>query len=257
MPKRPEASLLPREHGAYAQLGISLAAGASLGPDPRGWLLALAAAAVFLATEPALVLAGRRGASSLAVSGRRARRRLVILCSLGTATAGIALWGAQGTHLLALLPSLILGLGLGTLFLRRREHSALGETLGALAFSLAALPTALRAGAPADQAVSLAGILALLHILGTWLVRGHLWSLGKGLGPLPRLLAASLIVAAAAVLALQPLGGLLRGSLLPLVPVALGVALVPPAPNRFRMVGWLLAAASSTGTLLAVLGLRF
>ncbi|MDP2875112.1 MAG: YwiC-like family protein, partial [Holophaga sp.] len=55
-------SMMPREHGAYAQLGVSLLASLFLVPaSPRAWGQALATTLVFLASEPLLVLMGRRG----------------------------------------------------------------------------------------------------------------------------------------------------------------------------------------------------
>ncbi len=56
-------SLLPREHGAYAELAFPLATGlAAGGPTVAGVAFSLAAVVLFLAHEPAAVMLGRRGA---------------------------------------------------------------------------------------------------------------------------------------------------------------------------------------------------
>ena len=60
MPKKP--SLLPKEHGAYAELSFPLVTGLALGePNLASFSLGLAAVLFFLANEPVAVLLGARG----------------------------------------------------------------------------------------------------------------------------------------------------------------------------------------------------
>ncbi|MBK8937310.1 MAG: YwiC-like family protein [Polyangiaceae bacterium] len=75
----PKRSLMPREHGAYGQLVLPAAAALIAWPSFGGAALAVAATAMFLAHEPALVLLGQRGARARAELGAAARSRLTVL----------------------------------------------------------------------------------------------------------------------------------------------------------------------------------
>ncbi|HRE13175.1 MAG TPA: YwiC-like family protein, partial [Usitatibacteraceae bacterium] len=82
--------LIPREHGAYAELGFPLVAGLVLGrPGLAGWLFVLAAILLFLANESVVVLVGARGKRAREENGPAAKRTLAILGGLGVA-AGLA-----------------------------------------------------------------------------------------------------------------------------------------------------------------------
>lgn len=86
-------SYLPREHGAYGQIGVPLAVALLSGrPGYATALLALAAIAVFFAHEPILAFASRRGgrARETARAARRLERTLpgeLLLASALAATA--------------------------------------------------------------------------------------------------------------------------------------------------------------------------
>ncbi len=243
-------SLMPREHGAYAQLGISLAAGLALAPSsPRAWAQVLATVLAFLASEPFLLLLGRRGETARSQGAVSARRRLawctvLLLPALGTAWAGAA--PRQG---LSMAPGLVFGLALLGLFLARREHTMAGELLAAGAFSFAALPVAILGGAAATRALLLALSLAALNGLGTALVRAFLASLKPknawGIRALPFFLG---LVLSAGMLA-SPLPWLMALAPGPLTAVALWVWLTPPSPRDLKRVGWVLTAGSALGAL--------
>jgi hypothetical protein len=67
-----QTSLLPREHGAYAQLAFPLVTGLGLAtPSLPAVALALAAVAFFLANEPVAILLGTRGSGWRRSSGSR------------------------------------------------------------------------------------------------------------------------------------------------------------------------------------------
>ena len=247
MSRRPASSLWPREHGAYAQLGASLACALAMGPSRRGLAQAALTAALFLASEPALVLLGRRGAAT-----GRAWRRLALLLALA-GLAGAAAWiGAPGERLRTLLPPAGLGLGLFGLFLAGRERTAAGEVLAAWTFAAAALPVAALGGAPGAGALALS--LAAVFSLGTAVVHGHLLALRRG-APGPRL-AAFLLGPALAALAWAAAGWEAGLSLLPMTLAALAVWLNPPAPRRLKAVGWTAAACALAGGGLAAACLR-
>ena len=242
-------SLLPREHGAYAQLGVSLAAGLALAPaSPRAWAQGLATILVFLATEPLLVLLGRRGEAARSQGLASARRRLAWCGSLLLMALALAWNGATLSQRLSVLPGLSLGLALLGLFLARREHTMTGELLAAGAFSFAALPVSLLGGALTPKALAMALSLTALHGTGTLLVRGFLDSLKPGsaraMGALPILLGLAL---GGGVL-LSPLPWPMTLAPAPLTAAALWVYLAPPSPREMRRVGWILTAASALPT---------
>src|SRR5262249_5726331 len=97
-------SLLPREHGAYAQLLVPLATALAL--RPPSWssvLFALAACCAFLANEPLLVALGHRGKRACELDGAHAVRRLAIT-ACGAVVAGVAAltWANHNTRMMAI-----------------------------------------------------------------------------------------------------------------------------------------------------------
>jgi hypothetical protein len=258
MSRQPSASLRPREHGAYAQLGIALAAGFALAPGLRGLGQGILTAALFLASEPLLVLLGRRGAPAPGIQGR-ARGRLGFLASLA-GLAGAGAWAGRLAALASLLPAAVLGLCLAGLFLLKRERTPLGEILAAWTFAAAALPVAVAGGAGGRKAGILALLLAVLFALGTALVHGHLMALRRRGAWWPRFAAFLLCLAlSAGAWALAERAGLPRMACLVTLPTVLaGLALwlFPPAPPRLKAVGWAAAACALAGGAAAVACLR-
>jgi hypothetical protein len=106
-------------------------------------LFSFSIVSAFLAHEPWLVLAGRRGSRQRGLLGVAAARRLSILvsASLITAIGGLALAPAQAR--LALIPTTVCGLMSLILMWRHAEKSVGGELMVALTFSLAFAPVAL------------------------------------------------------------------------------------------------------------------
>lgn len=128
--------LHPREHGAYAILGVPLVAALLVARcQPVACLIAVAAVCGFLAHEPLLLVCGRRGGRHLEFRSQAALRlmwliagalvaggcayglgsadvRLGLIISLAAATAGLlpSLWGMQRTLAAQLLALLILTL---------------------------------------------------------------------------------------------------------------------------------------------------
>lgn len=249
-------SLLPREHGAYAQLSIALVAALALVPlSGRAWGQALASALVFLASEPALVLLGRRGEAAKTQALRPARRRL-LLCGGLLLLALLAWSGTTFLQKFSVLPSLTAGAALLGLFLARREHSTAGELLGATAFSFAALPVVILGGLAPAKALTLALGLTALNGLGTILVRGFLASLKRGNARWPRTFAVGAGLGLSVGALASPLPWLLGLAPLPLLAASAWVMVAPPSPRSLRTVGWILTAGSALGALALVITLH-
>ena len=259
MPKRPAASLWPREHGAYAQLGVVLAAAVALAPALRSLAQALLSASLFLASEPLLHLLGRRG-ETVPGAARRAWLRLALLGALALASAVAAWAGRPALRLLWLLPAAGLGLGLFGLFLLRRERTAPGELLAAWTFAAAALPIAVAGDAKAPAAAGLAVLLGFMFTLGTTLVHGHLAALRRGgAGSTRGLACACGLGLLAGAWSLGEKTGLPRWAFLSFLPMTLATLAVwafAPAPRRLKAVGWAVAACALAGGAVAVACLR-
>jgi len=246
-------SLLPREHGAYAQLGISLLAALALVPfSGRAWAQALATGLVFLISEPLLVMLGRRGEVAWRQASRSARRYLIRAVALLFLALGMAWAGAAMPQMLSILPGMILGLVLLALFLARREHTMVGELLAAWAFSFAALPVAILGKLEPTKALTLALGLGLLNGLGTTMVRGFLASLKPPASQWPRALPLLLGLGMTGTVLATALPWRLALAPLPLTIAALWVLLAPPAPRDLRKLGWVLTAGSALGAVILV-----
>jgi hypothetical protein len=252
-------ALWPREHGAYAQLGVALLCGVVLGHGSRGIFQALLAVALFLASEPVLVLLGRRGEAARGASWVRAALRLVLLGSLILLAIFGAWAGAPAAQLLGIVPAAALGTALFGLFLVRRERTAAGELVAAWAFSATAGSVVLLGGGGPRRATLLALLLGGMFTLATAIVHCHLLALKRGGTWLPRFGAFAL----GAVLAFGTAFAALRGalprcggvSLLPMTLAALWVWAHPPPPRMLKQVGWAATACALLGGGLAVFGL--
>ena len=251
-------SVLPREHGAYAQMGVALLAALALAPGWRSLAQAVLTAALFFASEPLLILMGQRGPAVLTACKVLAARRLAVLACLATLALAGGWVGMPVAFGLALVPPAVLGLLLFGLFLAGRERTAAGEVIAAWAFAAATPAVVLLGGGGPRRAGLLATLLACLFTLGTAVVHGHLLALRKASTGLPRLAAALLGIslAAGAWLGRGFLPRSAFATFLPMTLAALGIWWLPPAPRLLKGVGWTAAFCALAGAALAVTALR-
>lgn len=163
--------MLPKEHGAYGQLGFPLVTSLIVaGPAYASVLVAAAAVALFLAHEPMLVLLGYRGVRARTTDAPRAWWWLTGALVAGTATAILALdatpAGLRWTFLVPALPAAWVAYAA----IHGHEKTSLGESGAAVAFAAAALPLCAGAGR-ADIGAAIAVAFALLFVLATLAVR--------------------------------------------------------------------------------------
>lgn len=255
------SSLWPKEHGAYGQLTFPLlTAFAVAGVSKGGLLLAAAVAAGFLAHEPGVVLLGRRGGRARRELRGRAVRWLA--CCLTTAAAagiGAALAIDPAARWSMAVP-LVLAFVLAIAIVRGQDKSWPGEVTAALAFSGAAVPVSLAAGASVATAAAVAIPFALLFSVSTLSVRVVVLRVRGGGDPraasATRRAALSLAGGATAALVVATATGQLSPSiLLAAIPGLLTASLVaahPPAPTHLRTIGWSLIAASVVTAALVV-----
>jgi hypothetical protein len=273
------SSLLPKEHGAYAELVLPLVTGLAAAP-PSLPALALASAAVafFLANEPVAVLLGARGERLKAQVGPRARRRGFLLMGVGIALGGGGIAGAGASVWPVLLCPLLAAALLIPMVLARRHKSVPGELLVVTAFSTFALPLAAASGVPPIRVIPAVGVWWMSFALGTLEVHAikarHRARERSDWTRWASPLASGLVVAiCVGIIWRGPFGvpgdtgtvmsaGLSGGDrgLLALVPSAQAL-LVPAAtlmilsliqvhPRRLKRVGWTLVAANSLALII-------
>jgi hypothetical protein len=252
--------LLPREHGAWGQLLLPLAAALAMGrPAAAAWLLAAAAVLLFVAHEPLLVLLGRRGERARAAEGGRAARWLGVVAGLG-AVAGAAglLLAPPAARLAAVLPAL-LAAAVAALLRLGLEKTVAGEVTVAAALSSAAAAVALAgAVAPAAAAAALCAWV-VSFAAATLAVHAVLGRSRSGGAAGPRSLHAAGVAALwvlAAALWRAGLPAALPLAAAPTAVLALATCLAPVPPRRLRELGWAFVATSAAALAVLVAGLR-
>jgi hypothetical protein len=252
---------MPKEHGAYGQLAFPIAtAFGVVGLSTAGFLLSVAAAAGFLAHEPAAIVLGLRGARAKRELGASAVPRLWC-CLAGGIAAGA---GAAISMDPAVRPSLAIpaipALLLIVAMIRGREKSWYGEAAAALAFAGVSVPVSMAAGAPLDVALTIAIPFALLFTTTTLAVRVVILRV-RGGGD-----ARAMAVTRRATLAISAASAVLLGAvtlaewlpppvLLASAPGLVTAAIVaarPPAATLLRVLGWTLVAISTLTAVIVV-----
>jgi len=259
--------MVPREHGAYAELlfpMVTVFLGGS--PTTATWLLSIGAIACFLANEPILVLFGQRGNRMKRDESDHAKRALLVfgLVAAGAGIAGLLL-APPGTQYTVAIP-LVLGVGLVLLAIQGLERSMAGEALAAAALSSTAIPLGLSAGWHATEALAVFLIWLVTSLLGTSVVRLTVArtkaKTDEELNRV-RLKRALLIAICVAIIAIG--GAALAGSrgwplvlaaALPMAVAVLVIAILQPTARRLRLLGWSLVAANMLTLIAVVTALR-
>lgn len=247
----PSASLLPREQGAYVQLGLALALGLFLGHGTgAAWGQALSTTLLFLASGPAMVL-GHHGSGESSLLRGRALRLFLTLGLLALAATLVTWWNAPVYHWRSLVTPVALASALVSLIIAKQEHTALGELLAAWTLASAAYPVAILGGADARQAALSALTLAGLQTIGTTTVQAFLSSLRRNRHPLPRTipLFLGLGLMGLGISSDLPLAHRIALAMVPNTCVAAWMLAFPPAAGRLKPIGWALTGASLLGTL--------
>jgi hypothetical protein len=248
--------LLPREHGAYAQLGFPLLTGLLYARgQPGAVAFAVAAIAAFLAHEPMAVLMGTRGVRLRDALVGPARRRLWLLAIIGVlALAAAAALAPARAWQAALVPA-VPGVILVPLFLTHRIKTIGGEAIAATAFSATLLPVALSGPASWPAAWTAAAVwlgavlpaIVAVHAIkashkgrprSRWLVPA---------APALAVLVASVAVAAAVWLPYPAIRGL---AVLPPALAVLVVGAVRPHPRHLKRIGWTMVGSNLATVLL-------
>ncbi len=243
------ASLLPREHGVYAELAFPIATALLLGGI--GVASAAFAATIVLGVlihEPFAVLAGRRGKRLQSQHAARAKTRVTVLTALIGATGVTALLSTSATARRAALVPLGLVIVLLPSVMAGREKTLWGELLVIGALSAGLMPVAVAGSLAWAAAAAASSVWFVSFALGTVTVHAVKSYHKSGAGN-------SWSLAAAPLLGLTAIGGGLIAASNALVVPAVVYALLPSAlaataisvlrvhPRNLRAVGWSLVAA--------------
>jgi len=263
--------MIPREHGAYAELLfpiVTVFLGGS--PTTSTWLLAVGAIACFLANEPAneplLVLVGQRGNRTKREESDRAKRALLLffLVAIGAGVAGLLL--ATTAVQYAVSVPLLLGAGLMMLAVQGLERSMLGEGLAAATLSSIAIPLGLSAGLGLRATLAVVLIWLVTSLLGTAEVRLTIARTKAKTDEefarvrFKRALLVLVCLAIIAVGVIAPYGsrvGLwILAAAVPVALVVLAMAALRPTARRLRLMGWSLVAANLCSLIAVVITLK-
>lgn len=255
--------LLPKEHGAYAQLGFPLATGLALaGFSPAAMALGASAFFLFLANEPLAILLGVRGPRLRQKLEKPARVRGGVLVGAGFVLGAVGLFmGWPELWPEFLLPALA-GLALIPAVLAGKQKSLSGEFLVLTAFSTLVLPMAAASGASPWRAAPAAAVWWMSFALATLEVHAikarvkktarSQWT--RWASPM----ASALVVACALSVALGQWGPpRWAGPSAALLPPALAVfalSLLTVHPRHLKRVGWTLVAANALTLVLLLQG---
>ena len=253
---------LPREHGAYGQMGLAVATAlGAAGLTRPALLLAASAVAAFVAHEPASVLLGARGPRAARELRRAAWRALAASAGIAALTGVIGVLSMAPAARWSLAVPAVPALLLAICSIRGHEKSWYGEVAAALTFACLAMPLSMAAGAAASSAAGIAVPFAVLFVAGTLAIRTVILRVRGG----GAVRAAAITRFSTVTVAIAGLTGLTWLATHETVPpaaviaatagltVALAVVARPPRPSRLRAIGWtLVASATFTAVVLVV-----
>lgn len=241
--------LNPKEHGAYAILGVPLATSILLaGPTLVGMLVVVASIAAFFAHEPLLVACQHRGKRAQAATPA-AQQRLVLLAAVTVGcTALAALLGSDSVRIALLGAGLLASIAIG-LAVAGKHRSLAGQIVGVLGLSAPSLPIAL-----SRDGTEWAQLVPAAEVWVTWMlgfaaaivsVRGII-AFQKHRPRTYHWVAIILLTMAFGTLLCTPLK--LTATALPLLALAWYLMISPPAARLIKRVGWMfVCGAVATG----------
>lgn len=233
---------LPREHGAYGQLGFPLLSAWLAGhADGKAAALTIIFLAGFWLHEPWLLWLGRRGSRARQQAGARTGW---LIGALSAVALGGWVWiwfgSNAGLRMAMCLPA---GLGLAVLGLAMRgyERRLWGEVLATAALVSCSMPVALAAGVPPGPALLMSLLWTCVLVSAVFAVRG-LISRAKYQDPKPAMMSLLLPCGAGLAGLLATRHGMADGPfMLPLLPICilnLFLFIYPVSPRHLRKLGW-------------------
>jgi hypothetical protein len=243
--------LLPREHGAYAELGFPLLSSLTVArPTVVSAAMAAAAILLFLAHEPFAVVSGVRGRRVRDQSGRQAWWAFAVLAGTGVSVGVTGLFLADHAVRLATLVPLGLALALSPWVILHRQKSLPAEILVVGIFATLVLPLGRAGGMSWELAATVATVWFMSFIPGTITVHAlklhhkrHTGAAAMRTGGAGTALAVGGVAVAAAVTDVAP--ALAAVAVLPPAGAAMILSIRPVHPRNLKRVGWTLVGTST------------
>ena len=253
--------MVPREHGAYGQLLFPMITALAIGrPGAAAFAWAGAAALAFLAHEPVMVLLGQRGAKASRDERHRARRWLSAYFTGAVLLAAVAIAAMPNEARVVLVAPLSLGILLAIVIAVRRERTAWGEVLSAVAMASLAWPAAVASGVPPVAARTCAAVFAGGYAAATVAVHAVIARTRRppaNAARITAMLAAVVVVVLVAKAArIQMLDETAVVTVAPMAGGAFALAWAAPSARRLRTVGWTLIAVSTATAGITIAFLR-
>jgi hypothetical protein len=253
--------LVPREHGAYGQLGMALVSALAIGGlTVASVALALAAVLAFVAHESLLVVLGQRGRRLRDEEGPRAVRTLVVLGGAAAVAGAVGLALAPPEARFGLVPPAILLGVVALVVVRKLEKTAAGEMAVGAALSSTGLAVALAGGATRASAMAACFTWTMGFAMATMSVQAVLQrARSKGTedrGPRKAIAVGGLFAVAVAVTLLAGFPRAVLAALLPTAALSIGICLARPSAKKLREMGWAMIGSSVVTLLVLVAALR-
>lgn len=256
-PQRQGPSLLPREHGVYAEVLFPIVTALVIGPASLGGVcFALAIIAAFLVHEPVLVLLGRRGGRVKREMSAQARRQLIVLALIAALSGLIGLWHATNAVRIAFIVLVPIAVPLAFLVVTKQEKTFFGESLVGFVLSVASIPIAMAGGASVHVAGAIALVWTVVFVASTATVHAIL-ARTKQRTNVPAFVvgASALLVAGVATAGNLSGGPMWLLALIPAPLIAFGAIVSRMPIKRLRTLGWWLVFGNVATAVLMVLTL--
>jgi YwiC-like protein len=229
-------------------------------PGAGAFALAAAGVAAFLAHEPLLVLIGHRGARVARAERGRAWAWLGATGAVALGSGGVALANIGPPARVALALPVGCAVVAAMALAARREHTAAGEIVAAVALASLALPAALASGASWTAAWTCALVFAASFVVATVSVRAVVLVARRAAGPGARVAACACAACAVAVLAVLASAAIVASiapwAAAPVCGTGFVLAAAAPSPRRLRAIGWVLVLSIVFTAAALAAGLR-
>lgn len=250
LPAEPAANLKPKEHGAYAILGVPILTSLLIaGPTWVGLCVAVASVAGFLAHEPLLVALGHRGARAQRTTPA-ARRRLGVLLAVTIAGGGVAMVAGDTSVRWSLLGCGVLAVAGFALAIAAKHRTLGGQLLGVVGLSAPCVPILLAGEVSRSLTWQAWGAWLIGFTSTTLAVRAVIAAQKRQ----PRTLHGTAMGGLSILVAVLTFNGFtLPVVTLPMIGMSWYLMFDPPHARQLKRVGWTLVA----GTVLSAVWMTF
>ena len=235
------AELKPKEHGAYAILGVPIVTALLIAePTLPGMFISIAAITGFLAHEPLLVAWGHRGRRAQRTTPA-AKKRLTFLIAITVAGGSLAFLLGDTSVRVALGACLLLAASSFIISANGKHRTLGGQIWGIVGLSAPCVPILIAGSQPLWQALEI-WLLWLIGFASTTMAVRAVIAVQKRQ---PRTIHWAVITGLSVVsAALITLGTSFAVALLPMIIMSWYLMIQPPPAKQLRRVGWSLVAGT-------------